>query len=237
MAGEDTEWDQILRDKGILPAKEKEPEITEDELIAMVEKAVAAKYGDKPIEDRTLDELDELEDEEDERVLESYRRQRLAEMQALSSLEKYGTVTELSKPDYNREVTEASQSVYVVLHLYQNHIPACKLINGILDRIASNHRYVKFMRIRGDQCIENYPDRNCPTLLVYGEGDLKRNLVGIASLGGMGTTIDYVEKLLKDCGALKSLTTHGEDEDAEEQRRGFRISRATKQDDSDDDWD
>ena len=36
----------------------------------MVEKAVAAKYGDKPIEDRTLDELDELEDEEDDRVLE-----------------------------------------------------------------------------------------------------------------------------------------------------------------------
>ena len=61
--------------------------------------------------------------------------------------------------------------------------------------------------------------------------------MGIASLGGMGTTIDYVEKLLKDCGALKNVTAHGDDEDAEDQRRGFRISRATKQDDSDDDCD
>ncbi|KAJ3030941.1 Phosducin-like protein 3 [Rhizophlyctis rosea] len=234
---EETEWDQILRERGILPQKEKEPEITEDDLIAMVEKAVAEKYGEKAIEDRTLDELDELEDIEDDRVLESYRRQRLAELQSEASSAKYGSVTELSKPDYNREVTEASATTYVVLHLYQNHIPACKLINGILDRLASTHRATKFLRIRADQCIENYPDRNCPTLLVYGEGDLKRNLVGIAALGGMGTTLDYVEKLLRDCGAVTKTTANADDEDEEEKRAGFRISRAVKKDESDDDWD
>jgi hypothetical protein len=36
----------------------------------MIDQAIQEKYGDKPIEDRTLDELDELEDIEDDRVLE-----------------------------------------------------------------------------------------------------------------------------------------------------------------------
>ncbi|KAJ3300067.1 hypothetical protein HK104_004789 [Borealophlyctis nickersoniae] len=234
-AGEETEWDQILREKGILPAKEKEPEITEDDLIAMVEKAVAEKYGDKPIEDRDLDELDELEDIEDDRMLESYRRQRLAEMRTAASREKYGTVVEISKPDYQTEVTDASKSTWVVLHLYQNHVPGCKLINGILDRIADRHKATKFLKIVADRCIPNYPDRNVPTLLVYGNGDIRANLVGISQLGGMGTTVERVEKILKDIGAVEELAADQDDENA----RGFRLSRAAKptDDDDDDEWD
>jgi len=33
-------------------------------------------------------------------------------------------------------------------------------------------------------CIRNYPDKNLPTLLIYFEDDLKRQLVGVNSLGG-----------------------------------------------------
>lgn len=71
---EDTEWNDALRWHGILP--QKESEVTEDQLINMVEETVQKRTGMnvvKAYEDMTLDELEELEDEEDERVLLQYR--------------------------------------------------------------------------------------------------------------------------------------------------------------------
>ena len=71
---EDTEWNDALRRHGILP--QKESEVTEDQLINMVEETVQKRTEMnvvKAYEDLTLDELEELEDEEDERVLLKYR--------------------------------------------------------------------------------------------------------------------------------------------------------------------
>ena len=71
---EDTEWNDALRRHGILP--QKESEVTEDQLINMVEETVQKRTGMNVVrayEDMTLDELEELEDEEDERVLLKYR--------------------------------------------------------------------------------------------------------------------------------------------------------------------
>lgn len=70
---EDTQWNDALRRHGILPAKE--GEVTEDQLIDLLEETVQKKTGNvvKAYEDMTLDELEELEDEEDERVLLKYR--------------------------------------------------------------------------------------------------------------------------------------------------------------------
>ena len=69
---EDTEWNDVLRAKGILPPK-KEAEVTEDQLTELLEATIKQKTGEKALEDMTLDELDELEDDEDERVLLDYR--------------------------------------------------------------------------------------------------------------------------------------------------------------------
>ena len=74
---EDTQWNDVLREKGILPPKTDagSVELTEDQLGDMIEKSIEEKQrGEKAIEDMTLDELDELEDEEDERVMLQYRR-------------------------------------------------------------------------------------------------------------------------------------------------------------------
>lgn len=41
---EDTQWNDILRSKGIIPPK-KEKEITEDQIVDILEQAVAEKTG------------------------------------------------------------------------------------------------------------------------------------------------------------------------------------------------
>ena len=42
---EDTEWNDVLRAKGIIPEKPKEKEIEEDDIIAMMEKTIKQKSG------------------------------------------------------------------------------------------------------------------------------------------------------------------------------------------------
>lgn len=71
------------------------------------------------MENKTVDELDELEDEEDERVLAQYRLKRIAEMRALQEKNKFGSVIEISAVDYTKEVNQAGEGVWVVLHLYK----------------------------------------------------------------------------------------------------------------------
>lgn len=66
-----------------------------------------------------MDELDELEDSEDERVLLEYRNKRIYELKLLASKEKFGSVLEISAPDYVKEVNQAGEGVWVVLHLYK----------------------------------------------------------------------------------------------------------------------
>ncbi|KAL2918245.1 Proteolipid protein 2 [Polyrhizophydium stewartii] len=258
MSEEDTEWNDILRARGILPAKPKELEITEDELAELVEQSVKEHLEGKPLEQRTLDELDELEDLEDDRILESYRRQRLADIKAQMSAEKFGRVYQISKPDYTTEVTEASKTTWVVVHLFQDYNPSCKLLNAILDRLAERYKATKFCKIVADLCIPNYPDRNVPTILVYGEGDLKKQMIGMDYFGGAGATVASVETVLKTLGAVTSnqLTSTGragggdddddrnnrDEDDNYGRRRGSSFSRVTKSsvrrhDNDDDDWD
>merc|ERR1711893_11465 len=74
----DTEWNDVLRAKGILPPRE-EKEISEEQLIGMVEQSIQEKSQGKGYDDMNLDELNELEDdidEEEERIFEQFRRQR-----------------------------------------------------------------------------------------------------------------------------------------------------------------
>jgi len=69
---EDTEWNDILRQKGIIPEKAKEKEFTEDEIVNMVDAAVhkqQSKASGKDYADMTLEEIEALEDDEDEKIV------------------------------------------------------------------------------------------------------------------------------------------------------------------------
>lgn len=45
--------------------------------------------------------------------------------------------------------------------------PECQLLNQGMDVLAAKFKAVKFVKIVGSQCIPNFPDKNCPTLLIY----------------------------------------------------------------------
>lgn len=86
----------------------------------MLESTINQKTNnEKNLEDCSLDDLDELENEEDEKVILEYRNKRIAEMRALASKAKYGTVMEITGQEYVQQVNRAGDGVWVILHLYK----------------------------------------------------------------------------------------------------------------------
>ncbi|OBS66221.1 hypothetical protein A6R68_05239 [Neotoma lepida] len=202
----DTEWNDILRKKGILPPKESLKELEEEEA-EKEEQQLLQQSVVKTYEDMTLEELEENEDEfneEDERAIEMYRQQRLAEWKAAQLKNKFGEVLEISGKDYVQEVTRAGEGLWVILHLYKQGIPLCSLINQHLSGLARKFPDVKFIKAISTTCIPNYPDRNLPTIFVYLEGDIKAQFIGPLVFGGMNLTRDELEWKLSESGAIKT---------------------------------
>ena len=145
-----------------------------------------------------LDEELETADDDEERILLRLRQQRMQELSSSAKMARFGRVYPISRPDYTREVTDASKDdispagTGVVCFLYHPSMDTSKLLAGYLDTLAAKHPATKFVSIVGSQCIPNYPDHNLPTLLIYRNGELRRQIVGLRpeiGLDGLRTTL------------------------------------------------
>ncbi|XP_050354294.1 viral IAP-associated factor homolog [Nymphalis io] len=204
---EDTEWNDVLRSKGILPPKEKE--ISEEEIVNMIEETIQKNQAekDKKLSELDLDGLDELEDSEDEAVIEEYRRKRIAELKKMAEKPRFGEVREVSGQDYVQEVNKAGEGIWVVIHLYKQGIQQCALINQHLKQLSAKFPYTKFLKAIAQTCIPNFPERNLPSLFVYFEGDMKKQFVGPHELRGTSLTCDELEYILGQVGAVDTKIT------------------------------
>ncbi len=234
----------ILRKHGVIPEKPPSP-------TPLIEEAILEGRRlahENRLEGKDLDELDALEDLEDENFLEQYRQQRVQELASLTKKAVHGTVYPISKPDYSREVTEASKNGPVLVNLTSGlgtNVES-RVLTELWRQAAREYGEVKFCEIRGDMAIEGYPDRNCPTILVYDKGDIVKQVVTLMTMGGVRIGMEEIDALLIEIGAVRDndmrvLKRRKDKEDAEEERRehgGIRSSKkeATVEDD-DDDWD
>lgn len=119
------------------------------------------------------------------------RNQRLAELSTIATTSNFNQVYPLQKPDYSREVTEGSNTAFVFVHLTSSlgtNIES-RLLTELWRDMARKFGDVKFCEMRADLCIEGYPERNTPTILVYRGGDIKRQIVTLTELGGEKTTV------------------------------------------------
>ncbi|KAL2810401.1 thioredoxin-like protein [Aspergillus granulosus] len=236
---EDTEWNDILRKHGVIPEKPQDPEPLIQEALIEAER----KAYENRLEDKDLDELDELEDEEDEAFLNQYRQKRLAELSTITQSSVHNQVYPLQKPDYGREVTDASANCFVCVNLTSsssNNVES-RLLSELWRRLAAKYGDIKFCEMRGNMCIEGYPDRNTPTILVYHKGEIVRQCVTLMTLRGTGTRVEDLENMLVEVGALKEsdvrLKKKGDDSEDERPSKSKPSIRKTTVEDDDDDWD
>nr|POE62513.1 phosducin-like protein 2 [Quercus suber] len=236
----DTEWNDILRKHGVIPEKPPSP-------TPMIEEALTEARRlahENRLEGKDLDELDELEDDEDETFLDQYRQKRMNELATLQTASVYNQVYPVQKPDYPREVTEASQKsfVFVLLTSSTGTNIESQLLIELWRELARKFGDVKFCQMQADLCIEGYPDRNTPTVLVYKDGEIKRQIVTLKELSGTSTGIEDLEKVLVQLGAIKlgdARLKRKDAEKADERQSSIRQSnrRSGEADDDDSDWD
>lgn len=272
---EDTEWNDILRQKGVIPEKAPSPTAQLEEAL---EEAITKQHENR-LEGKGLSDLEELEDDEDEDFLEMYKKKRLAEIAKLQEKSKFGQVYEINKPEYHKEITQASMGatkqkniesiksgnekgedessgdgVYVFVHLSLQSKLQSRILSHIFQVLAPKFPEIKFVEITADRAIENYPESNCPTLLVYYNGDVIKKLITILELGGNDTTVSDFEALMIKVGALDEkdnrLLMNQDDEETRDARKlnfakktirsgisgKFNIGTGASRDEDDDDF-
>lgn len=97
----------------------------------------------------------------------------------------------IQKVDYSREVTEASNKAFVLVHLTSSlgmNVES-RLLTELWREMARKFGEVKFCEMRADMCIEGYPEKNTPTILVYRDGDIKQQVITLQGFGGERTGI------------------------------------------------
>ncbi|KAJ0051763.1 hypothetical protein Pint_02943 [Pistacia integerrima] len=191
--GASTQWDDIQRKLGNLPPKAPafkpppfEPAPDQDSI-----------PKDKSwVDQKTEEELEELEDDpdlDDDRFLEEYRKKRLAEMREAAKLSRFGSVMPISGSDFVRESSilfnvaktsvDPTRSFFFSFPEFRDRFPECGLLMQCLEELAQKYPATKFVKIISTDCIPNYPDCNLPTLLVYNNGAVKANYVGLHNFG------------------------------------------------------
>lgn len=116
----------------------------------------------------------------------------MAEISTLQKASVYNQVYPLQKTDYAKEVTDASADAFVLVNLTSSTggNTESRVLSEIWRQLAPKYGEIKFCEIRGDMCIEGYPDRNTPTILVYKDGEIRRQYVTLRELKGVRTKVE-----------------------------------------------
>ena len=145
-------------------------------------------------------------------VLDEYRKKRIAELKEQhynlkkdNGKKRFGSVIHISRPDWEREVTDASRNgQFVVINLTNDAVWESRYVEDAVNKLAESFDHIKFVSIRSTAAIENWPDSNLPTMFVYCDGSMQKQLVGIDSFGGVGVNAGRLEWILASFGVLKT---------------------------------
>lgn len=168
----------------------------------------------------------------------------MKELSILAKTSIYNQVFPLQKAEYASEVTQVSHESFVFVLLTSSlgtNIESALLTN-IWRELAARFGDIKLCQIRADLCIEGYPERNTPTVLIYKDGDIKRQIVTLKELRGEHTSTKDFEKVLLDLGAVNHNDARlqqrfGDNDDTENSKvRQGRNAAATNDDSDDSDW-
>jgi hypothetical protein len=195
-----TEWEDALAKHKII-SKFERLETVDEKNTKFREQA---KTREEELEEKDLEELAELEDELEERDIFSLRRERMKAMKEAAAKNKFGSIRQISEPEFVHEVSNSSLGGNYVICCLFKHTDELNIYGlKCLAQVARRHQDVKFVKIGHKECIHNYPDMHTPTLLVYHDGGaighIKRD-----QLGGYGMTADTLEWDLSLLGCYKT---------------------------------
>jgi len=196
-----TEWEDALIKHKVISKRTKIKTVDQLNTEWREEEEIRAKEEEA---NKTYDDVIEEEDERDERDLLELRKIRLRQLQESKKINKFGKMREIVKAEFVQEVSEASKGgQFVVCCLYINNRENLFMLQ-CLRNVAARHQNVKFVQIVGPQCIENYPEQHCPTLLIYKDQTPVGHIKGTSQFGGKRMNADIVEYELSKMDMFQS---------------------------------
>lgn len=133
-------------------------------------------------------------------------------------------------------MTEASSKCFVLVHLTSSlgtNVES-RVLTEVWRDLARKYADIKFCEMRADLCIEGYPERNTPTILIYKDGEIRRQIVTLAELNGPRTRIADLERMLLDLGAVRENDVRMKRKDSEEELRHHNGRPAAVEEDDED---
>lgn len=99
-------------------------------------------------------------------------------------------------------MTEGSNHSTVLVHLFEDALIQCQVMDEALRGVAARCKHLKCLRIKSTHAIENWPERNLPTLFVYAGGSLSTQLVTLSAVGGVTAKAEDLEWWLLKQGVI-----------------------------------
>ena len=173
---------------------------------------------------RDEDDYDE-EDDEEEEFLRLYREKRIEEFKRRTGTKVNDdfVVDTVTSKEWSEKVTNGSRSQPVVVLLSKTNDRRAELIERCLTELAKKFHGTKFFRAEASEAIKNYPSRNVPTIILYRDGDVVENIVGMEQFGGLKATPELVRRRIKALGGEKTREFFADIEDEDERERIGRI--------------
>jgi len=148
---------------------------------------------------KATDSDDSELDSDEERIFQEYKQQQIDTIRnSLPSFGEFGPVD--SVDDLAAIIKSTHDLVYVVVHLYQNHIPTCIRLNLSFEALAKDFPHVCFLRVKSTTVSAGFKDAGLPALMIYRGGKCIHEFVAL------GTELP---KKFSDLDVAKFLQSHG----------------------------
>jgi hypothetical protein len=164
------------------------------------EKAASSKQ-----QQQQQEEDDMLEDE----FFKQYVQQKFEEMQKKNqALPRFGLVRELKSDTFLSEIDKEHKDVTVLVHIYDQKMSECRLMNKCLDIIAKDYAIVKICKVLSTEInlSDKFRKTGCPALLIYKNGELIGNFVKMIEEFGDEFCASDVENFLLEQNYLPTLS-------------------------------
>lgn len=175
----------------------------ERERLALIQKLSMTCRSELDQEKEQDPELSELFDEA---FLLEYSKKRMEEMlQKAADLPKFGTVFNLvSGQEFLDAIDKENKSVTIIVHIYEDKVQACRIMNECLNELCKEYPEVKFCKMLASVAgvSKNFKVSGVPALLVYKNGSLVGNYVQLTEEFGREFTASDVENFLIENGMV-----------------------------------
>eukprot|EP01104_Vermistella_antarctica_P004389 TRINITY_DN14845_c0_g1_i1.p1 TRINITY_DN14845_c0_g1~~TRINITY_DN14845_c0_g1_i1.p1 ORF type:complete len:280 (+),score=66.63 TRINITY_DN14845_c0_g1_i1:138-977(+) len=151
---------------------------------------------------------EEEEEDSDDDFMAEYRKKRMAELQEMASMPRYGVLQSLSRQTFVDAVENEPPNIIVVVHMYDVTNESCALLNKHLEQMSPSFPHLKLCRMLSEHASQKFDPVAHPALLVYRGGDMVQCHLRLTDQLGYRFSKEDVESFFRKEGLIRETSTY-----------------------------